>query len=60
LKNIFQKEKFRKGQLPILNRALKNETVIGLLPTGGGKSLTYQLAACCNQELQSSLTLSVL
>jgi ATP-dependent DNA helicase RecQ len=59
LKNIFQKEKFRKGQLPILNRALKNETVIGLLPTGGGKSLTYQLAAC-NRELQSSLTLFVL
>ena len=39
LRNIFCKEKFRPGQLPILNRALKNESVIGLLPTGGGKSL---------------------
>jgi ATP-dependent DNA helicase RecQ len=55
LKNIFHKEKFRKGQLPILNRALKNETVIGLLPTGGGKSLTYQLAAL----LQPGITIII-
>ncbi len=55
LQNIFYKEKFRKGQLPILNRALKNETVIGLLPTGGGKSLTYQLAAL----LQPGITIII-
>lgn len=42
---IFDKEDFRPGQLPILNRALQQKSVIGLLPTGGGKSLTYQLAA---------------
>lgn len=42
---LFRKESFRPGQLPILNRALQNKSVIGLLPTGGGKSLTYQLAA---------------
>lgn len=45
LQNLFRKEKFREGQLPILQRALKGKTVVGLLPTGGGKSLTYQLAA---------------
>lgn len=45
LQNLFRKTSFREGQLPILNRALQNQTVIGLLPTGGGKSLTYQLAA---------------
>lgn len=45
LQNIFRKEKFRAGQLEILNRALQGQSVIGLLPTGGGKSLTYQLAA---------------
>jgi ATP-dependent DNA helicase RecQ len=44
IQNIFRKKSFREGQLKILNRALKNQTVIGLLPTGGGKSLTYQLA----------------
>jgi ATP-dependent DNA helicase RecQ len=55
LQNIFYKDHFRKGQLPILNRALKNKTVIGLLPTGGGKSLTYQLAAI----LQPGITIII-
>ena len=45
LQMLFRKKEFRPGQLPILNRALQNKGVIGLLPTGGGKSLTYQLAA---------------
>lgn len=52
---IFRKDDFRPGQLPILNRALQLKSVIGLLPTGGGKSLTYQLAAM----LQPSVTLVV-
>ncbi len=42
LKSIFRKQKFRDGQLPVINMALQNKSVIGLLPTGGGKSLTYQ------------------
>lgn len=45
LQLLFRKQNFRPGQLPILNRALQNKGVIGLLPTGGGKSLTYQLSA---------------
>lgn len=45
LQLLFRKDSFRPGQLPILDRALQNLPVIGLLPTGGGKSLTYQLAA---------------
>ncbi len=45
LQNIFKKNSFREGQIEILNKALHGESVIGLLPTGGGKSLTYQLAA---------------
>lgn len=52
---LFRKENFRPGQLPILNRALQNKSVIGLLPTGGGKSLTYQLAAM----LQPGVTLII-
>ena len=55
LQLLFRKERFRDGQLPILNRALRNRSVIGLLPTGGGKSLTYQLAAL----LQPGITLVV-
>lgn len=45
LQLLFRKEAFRAGQLPILDRALQNLPVIGLLPTGGGKSLTYQISA---------------
>ena len=55
LQLLFRKEDFRPGQLPILSRALQNKSVIGLLPTGGGKSLTYQLAAM----LQPGVTLIV-
>lgn len=43
IQNIFRKYSFRPGQLPIISRALQQKPVIGLLPTGGGKSLTYQL-----------------
>lgn len=55
LQNLFRKVGFRPGQLPILRRALQGKTVIGLLPTGGGKSLTYQLAAL----LQPGVTLVI-
>lgn len=55
LQNIFRKEGFREGQLPILNRALQGKSVIGLLPTGGGKSLTYQIASL----LQAGVTMVI-
>lgn len=55
LQLFFRKESFRPGQLPILDRALQNQPVIGLLPTGGGKSLTYQIPAL----LQPGITLIV-
>lgn len=43
IQNIFRKVEFRDGQLPIISRALQQKPVIGLLPTGAGKSLTFQL-----------------
>ena len=55
LRLLFRKNDFREGQLPILTRAVQLESVIGLLPTGGGKSLTYQLAAM----LQPGITLII-
>jgi ATP-dependent DNA helicase RecQ len=55
LQNIFRKSSFRPGQEAIINRALISEDVIGLLPTGGGKSLTFQLCAL----LQPGITLVV-
>ena len=45
IQNVFRKKEFREGQLPIISRALQQIPVIGLLPTGGGKSLTFQLPA---------------
>ncbi|MFD1874336.1 DEAD/DEAH box helicase [Hymenobacter bucti] len=45
VQNIFRKKGLRGGQLPIISRGLQGKSVLGLLPTGGGKSLTYQLAA---------------
>lgn len=45
MKLLFGFDDFKPGQLPILSRALQLSNVIGLLPTGGGKSMTYQLAA---------------
>lgn len=55
IQTIFRKREFREGQLPIISRALQLKPVIGLLPTGGGKSLTFQLPAF----LQPGLTLVV-
>lgn len=55
IQNIFRKVSFREGQLPIISRALQQKPVIGLLPTGGGKSLTFQLPTF----LQSGLCLVV-
>lgn len=55
LQNIFRKPGFRHGQVPILSRTLSDKTTIGLLPTGGGKSLTYQLSSL----LQPGVTIVV-
>lgn len=43
LDNIFDKPRFREGQFPIISNTLNRKDTIGLLPTGGGKSLCYQL-----------------
>ena len=55
LQLLFRKRRFREGQIPILSKAMQLQSVIGLLPTGGGKSLIYQLAAM----LQPGVTMVV-
>jgi len=49
LENIFLQDilnlTFNEGQLPIITNALARNDTIGLLPTGSGKSVCYQLAA---------------
>ena len=44
LRNLFRKKKFRDRQIEIIRLALNMQSVIALLPTGAGKSLTYQLS----------------
>ena len=55
LQSFFRKESFREGQVEIINLALKLKNPIALLPTGGGKSITYQIPAL----LQPGLTIVV-
>ena len=38
---------FRPGQLESIRAAVSGRDVLAVLPTGGGKSAIYQLAALC-------------
>ena len=44
LKYIFGYDEFRPGQDGIIRKALSREDTLGILPTGSGKSLCYQMA----------------
>lgn len=51
LQDFFRKYGLRPGQYPILYSALTQQPTIGLLPTSGGKSACYQLAALLSPGL---------
>jgi len=44
-KEVFGLDKFRENQLEVINATLSKHDCLLVMPTGGGKSLTYQLPA---------------
>lgn len=55
LKEIFGYDNFRKGQKQIIEQVLSKQDTLGILPTGAGKSICYQLPAV----IQSGVTLVI-
>ena len=51
LKEKFGYDEFRQGQEEIINHVLHKENVLGIMPTGGGKSICYQLPALLLENL---------
>jgi len=55
LKEVFGYPKFRAGQLEIIRAAMAGRDCLGVMPTGAGKSVTYQIPA----RLMGGVTLVV-
>ena len=51
LKDNFGFTKFRKGQAEVISRVLAGQNVLAVMPTGGGKSLCYQIPALVNNGI---------
>ncbi|MEL6779212.1 MAG: DEAD/DEAH box helicase, partial [Cyanobacteria bacterium J06597_16] len=49
LKHHFGYDQFRFDQRQIIEQVLKNQDVLVIMPTGGGKSLCYQLPAILSE-----------
>ena len=45
LKQYYGYDHFREGQIPVIEAVLEGRDVLGIMPTGAGKSVCYQVPA---------------
>ncbi len=59
LRSIFKLKSFRQGQAEVISAALDGRDIVALMPTGGGKSLCYQLPAVCVKGRTKGVTVVI-
>src|SRR3712207_7103443 len=54
LKEIFGFDSFRPGQEAVIRAVLEGRDTLAVMPTGGGKSLCYQIPALMQKDRKST------
>jgi len=58
-KDLFSDQKKKISQRDIVNATLKGESLLAILPTGGGKTFTFQLPALIKAQAYKGLTIVI-